>query len=157
MYSLLVVLPVNRMTAPFEELAALLVKELSSLDSGKLSDEESKLLLWISVMGAIMTVGTLGRAYFTRQLVPIARRLQLNSWDDMKAILSTFLWLEMTNDVDGIDVWDDISRYNTDDQDPSSSSSQPFSSSNVTIRTLSNAPALESEARDEDPSTLTPW
>jgi hypothetical protein len=107
-YSLLCVYPYPRGHAPFAELASLLRKELSRLDLGNVSYEESRLLLWILVMGAIVTVGTLERLWFISTLGHVSGSLELESWQEMKSILATFLWLDMTNDVDGRDVWDEV-------------------------------------------------
>jgi hypothetical protein len=143
MYCLLCVYPCPPTTAPFDRLATLLRKELSHLDQGNVSSEESKLLVWILVMGAIVTVDTSDRLWFISALSHLSRRLQLESWYDMKSILLTFLWLDMTNDMDGRDVWDEVSlsgykycaaaRFN--------SSPSVKSSRSMTIQARSTSPA----------------
>jgi hypothetical protein len=109
MYSVLCIYPYPPGPAPFADLATRLRRELSGLDQRTLTYEESKLLLWILAMGAIMTVGTFDRLSFIAATSPIARRLQLESWQDLKSVLITFLWLDMTNDIDGRDIWNEVS------------------------------------------------
>ena len=87
MYSLLSVFPSHVSTAPFRQIAALLRIELLHRDPGIFSYGESKLLLWILVLGAIITVGTVDRQWFINALRPLSRRLKLDSWHDMKSIL----------------------------------------------------------------------
>jgi hypothetical protein len=108
MYSLLCVYPYPPGPAPFGELAIRLRKELSSLNPKAITDQESRLLLWILVMGAIMTLGTLDRFYFISILSTVSSQLQIESWQEMKSILVAFLWLDMTNDIDGRDIWDEL-------------------------------------------------
>lgn len=159
MYSLLCVYPCHPRTAPFEQLAIKLRKELSHLNQGNISFEESQLLLWILVMGAIMTVGTKGRSWFIAALNPLSHRLRLNSWDDMKLILTTFLWLDMTNDIDGRDIWDDVNllQYRYDGAAWSSSSPSAGSSYNMTIRTQSSSPSETAEIPAAVHTFSTPW
>jgi hypothetical protein len=146
-YSLLCVYPYPRGHAPFGELASLLRKELSGLDLGNVSYEESKLLLWILVMGAIVTVGALERLWFISTLRHVSGRLELESWQEMKSILTTFLWLDMTNDIDGSDVWDEVSpsRYKHGGSVGTGSPCSPYPSLglslNMTIRTRSTSAA----------------
>jgi len=158
MYSLLCVYPCPPTTAPFDKLAALLRKELSHLDQGSISDEESKLLVWILVMGAIVAVDTPGRSWFISALSHISRRLQLESWYDIKSILITFLWLDMTNDIDGRDVWDEVSLYSyvCHEAVRSSSSTSVGSSHNMSIGTQSYSAETE-EIKGVDQAFQTPW
>ncbi|KAE9370819.1 hypothetical protein N431DRAFT_468834 [Stipitochalara longipes BDJ] len=109
MYSLLCIYPYPPGPAPFGELANRLRRELAGLDLITMTNQESKLLLWILFMGSIMVLGTPDRFCFVSALSTIAQSLQLESWQDAKSILTTFLWLDMTSDIDGKDVWDEVS------------------------------------------------
>jgi Fungal specific transcription factor domain len=141
-YCLLCVYPCPPTTAPFDRLATLLRRELSHLDQRNISFEESRLLVWIFVMGAIVTVDTSDRLWFISALSHLSSRLQLESWYDMKSILVTFLWLDMTNDMDGRDVWDEVSlsRYKYCAAARFSSSPSVESSRSMTIQTRSTSP-----------------
>ena len=146
MYSLLCVYPYPPGPAPFAELANRLRKELSSLDLAAITDKESKLLLWILFMGSIMVLGTPDSHYFVSALSAVVRSLQLESWQDAKAILTTFLWLDMTNDIDGRDVWDEISPSHHSGSTVFSSPSPSLGTSvDVTIHTLSRSSAETDE------------
>lgn len=156
MYCLLCLYPCLPTTAPFDRLATLLRKELSHLDQGNVSYEESKLLVWILVMGAIVAVNTSDRAWFISALSHLSRRLQLESWYDIKSILLTFLWLDMTNDMDGRDVWDEVSLSSYKYFGAARFSPPSVGSShNVSIRTRStSAETEEISAADQTFSTL---
>jgi hypothetical protein len=64
-------------------------------------------------MGAIMTLGTLDRFYFISILSTVSSQLQIESWQEMKSILVAFLWLDMTNDIDGRDIWDELNHLSS--------------------------------------------
>lgn len=149
MYSLLVIFPVHHSTAPFGLHTSLLLKELSHFDAANISAQESKLFVWVLVMGAIMAVGTPDRFWFISALRPVASRLRLNSWEDMKALLVTFLWLDLTNDPDGRDVWDEVSMFqNLRKAVPNSTI--PLRLSTTSNRSDSNFPAIESKTQAAD-------
>jgi hypothetical protein len=60
-------------------------------------------------MGAIVMVGTRRRSWFIAAMSSVSQSLPVDSWDDLKPILTTFLWLNMKNDIDGTDVWEEVS------------------------------------------------
>ena len=156
-YSLLCIYPYPAGPAPFVEAASRLKRELSSLDPRTISYEESKLLLWILVMGAIVTVGTFDRPWFIHILGSVAYRLQVESWPDMKSLLLTFLWLSKTNDIDGRDVWDEVSSSIFEHSRPvrfSSATPSVASSLDMSIRTRSISSAeIEENPGDQPFST----
>jgi hypothetical protein len=140
MYSLLCVYPYPAGPAPFAELAIRLRKELAVLEPGAITDQESKLLLWILFMGAIMTIGTPDRYCFVSALNTVSRSLEVESWQDVKSILATFLWLDMTNDVDGRDIWEEVSYKHRESTRFSSPASPVGPSIDIAIRSLSHSP-----------------
>jgi hypothetical protein len=158
-YSLLCIYPFPAGPAPFTEAASRLKRELSSLDPRTISYEESKLLLWILVMGAIVTVGTLDRLWFIYALGPVACRLQVESWPDMKSLLLNFLWFSKTNDIDGRDVWDEVSSSIFEHSGPvrfSSATPSVVSSHDMSIRTRSISSAEIEERPGDDQPFSTP-
>jgi len=109
-YSLLVVFPISARTAPFSSLATSLRKELLALDLSNRAHEELTLLCWILVMAGIAAIGTDERAWFIYALNNVSHSLSLVEWDDLKHILKQFLWLDATNDMDGLSLWLEITR-----------------------------------------------
>jgi hypothetical protein len=73
-----------------------------------------ELMLWITMMTA---VASRGRAVQTRAVVFLALQLDRHSvltWDDFRhRILMNYLWLPMTNDRDGIEIWSQVEHIRT--------------------------------------------
>jgi hypothetical protein len=109
-YSLLVVFPISAQTAPFFALATLLRKELLALVLSNRSHEELALITWILVMGCIAAIDTDERSWFVYALNNVSYSLSLVEWGDLKHILNRFLWLDTTNDIDGLSLWLDITK-----------------------------------------------
>jgi hypothetical protein len=105
-YSLLVVFPIYGPRAPFAELASQLRFNLSFLDLDR--QKETRLLLWVLVMGSIAGVGSANRMWFVWAVREFASRLKYTSWDEFKKELGRFLWLDITNDRDGRALWEDL-------------------------------------------------
>lgn len=96
-----------------------------------------------------MTIGTSDRLCFVSALSTVSRSLKLESWQDVKSVLTSFLWLDMTNDIDGRDIWDEVIFKNSGSTRFSSPSSSVGPSIDMTIRTLSRSSAeTESPASD---------
>ncbi len=104
-YSLLVIFPISPLTAPFVGLATRLKRELSQLDMCNRSLQESKLLVWILVMGGIAATHSAERMWFVIVLKDISNRMALSTWNDVKGLVQAALWLESTNDADGMALW----------------------------------------------------
>jgi hypothetical protein len=94
--------------APFEELAALLRNEVSVLNTLDLCIEDSKLLVWVLVMGGIAAVDTLERIWFVSMLREVVGAVDIGSWEEMRDLLGGFLWLGSANDVDGRVLWEEV-------------------------------------------------
>ena len=67
-----------------------------------------ELLTWVAVMWAIASVGMPERALATIVLLRCVRKLHIDTWEQLQALLSTFLWYPDTNDIDGIEIWDEL-------------------------------------------------
>jgi hypothetical protein len=105
-YSFLCVTPIS--PAPF---SALTIPIQSTLSGGSAEDiwrEAPELAVWIAVMAAVASTGCDSRAWFVAVLDRCLRRLKIQSWDALKALLQDFLWLPTTNDADGYDLWLEI-------------------------------------------------
>lgn len=71
--------------------------------------ESQPLTVWILTMGAIAAVSSsLGqRSWYSGVLARCLSQQNIESWPELKALLLDFLWLPLTNDVDGMRVFDD--------------------------------------------------
>jgi len=107
-YSLLVVFPLPAVAAPFARLSSDVIVQLSLPDVQARWNEAADLILWVTVMGAIASVGTPDRAWYLATLDRLTRQLDINSWTAMKERMKLFLWFEYTNDSDGLKLWREI-------------------------------------------------
>lgn len=110
-FSLLCVFPYP--AAKFE----LLVNRIRGIMSGytfaKEWSEAPDLMLWITYMTAVASVNSEPRIWFIKILDRCLRKLKIDSWDTLKKdVLLEFLWLPVTNDADGSDLWDEIEASN---------------------------------------------
>jgi hypothetical protein len=104
-YSLLCVFPIPK--APF----AGLVKRVKHLLENHviLGDTRSSgVLLWALWMTGIACVGLTERPWIVDLLRRQLRKCRINQWSDMRTILLEHLWLPITNDFDGVDLWEEI-------------------------------------------------
>ncbi|KIW10775.1 hypothetical protein PV08_10074 [Exophiala spinifera] len=107
-YSLLVVFPLPAVAAPFGRLSSDIIKQLCLPDVQACWNEAADLMLWVTVMGAVASIGTSDRPWYLATLDRLTRELDINSWHSMKENLKLFLWFEYTNDSDGMKLWRDI-------------------------------------------------
>lgn len=107
-YSFLVVFPLPAIAAPFGRLSSDIIKQLSLPDVQDCWNEAADLMLWVTVMGAIASIGTPDRPWYLTTLDRLSRELDINSWHSMREKLKLFLWFEYTNDSDGMKLWRDI-------------------------------------------------
>lgn len=113
-YSLLVVFPLPAIAAPFAQLAQEVRGQLSQPSVEARWSEASDLILWVTVMGAIASIGTPDRQWYLGILDRLTRRLMINTWTSMREHLRLFLWFEYTNDSDGLKLWREIEESSLD-------------------------------------------
>jgi hypothetical protein len=106
-YSLLCVFPMPK--APFEGLVKKIRHLLDSHDILR-DNRPSGILLWALWMTGIACVGLPDRRWCVDLLRGQLRICRVNRWSDMRAILQEHLWLPITNDFDGIDLWEEITQ-----------------------------------------------
>ena len=107
-YSFLVIFPIPPVAGPFETLTRLLRRELEEhvLTDGR--PERIHIQLWILMMGCIASIGLPCRPWYLSELGVFVKIAKVNSWQSLQAILQTFLWHPGTNNIDGLDIWDEI-------------------------------------------------
>ena len=69
-------------------------------------------MLWITIMGAIATTGAKERGWYIVAIDRLRYRLGVTCWPDLKMRLQEFLWFANTNDVDGVDLWNETVESN---------------------------------------------
>lgn len=118
-YSFLCIFPIP--AAPFHTLATRIRSILASARLAQELTEAPDLMVWISIMGGIASIGSSSgdRAWFVAALDRGLRRLKLESWDELRVILLRFLWFPSTNDYDGGVLWEEIEASDPFDFGPS--------------------------------------
>lgn len=107
-YSLLVVFPLPVTTAPFAMLGRQIKEQMSKSTVHARWSEAPQLMLWITFMGAIASIGSSERFWYISLLDRLIGRLKVGSWLEMKKLLEDFLWFGSTSDIDGLDLWKEI-------------------------------------------------
>ena len=105
-YSFCCVFPIT--AAPFATLARQL--QLQFQVTGFISqwDAAPELLTWTMMMWAIAAVGMPERELATSLLLRCVRRLQIDTWEQLQSLLSKLLWFPDTNEIDGVEIWDEL-------------------------------------------------
>jgi hypothetical protein len=107
-YSLLIVFPLPPTTAPFAKLSRQIKEQLSISTVHARWSEAPQLMLWVTFMAAIASIGLSERLWYISLLDRLVGRLKVGSWAEMKELLEDFLWFGSTSDVDGFDLWKEI-------------------------------------------------
>jgi hypothetical protein len=105
-----VTFPLPPETAPLSTLAKLLQIELQQHDQNIAwsSLAAVRVLFWAFTLGGIAATGTHNREWFVAELKQLALLHRLNTWDDLKPILKTVLWLDCACDSAGKKLWNEV-------------------------------------------------
>jgi hypothetical protein len=94
-----------------EGLKACLQLMVVNLDAGSSKAKVSPLLLvWLFVVGAIVSHKMPERQWFVHSLVPVVEELGILTWEEMKMYLQAIMWIEVWHDGVGERVWEETSR-----------------------------------------------
>ena len=95
-----------RATIPYTNLASSYRRCLSGL---AMTDEVSpELWIWLLTVGGLSVFAPSARSYFRQWLRNHLRDCQVHSWDEMRAILSSFMWIGLVHDRAGKDICDSV-------------------------------------------------
>ncbi|RVX67363.1 hypothetical protein B0A52_09144 [Exophiala mesophila] len=108
-FCLLVTYPIPAVAAPFHRLAADIRLWLSHPQSRELYPQVPSFILWVMVMGAIASIGSNERQWYLKALAHMTKAMSIMDWFSLRDIMTTFLWYGDTNDIDGLNLWQDIS------------------------------------------------
>ena len=109
-YSLLCTFPIP--AAPFTSLIQSIKSSIIFKCSAEDWERAPRLIIWVIFMASIASEGTMDQLSFLSILERCLGRLNIKSWPDLKEILLSFLWLPITNDVDGITLWQRVVKSN---------------------------------------------
>ncbi|KAK2778762.1 hypothetical protein FQN52_002677 [Onygenales sp. PD_12] len=109
-YSTLVIFPLPAANRPFVRLCSLLKSALaaSDIDNGWVGAEATEILLWVVVMGGMAATGTPCEEWFIGAAVRVTKAAQIESWGQLKGILTGILWMESVCDVGGLMLWNSV-------------------------------------------------
>ncbi|OQV03894.1 hypothetical protein CLAIMM_08873 isoform 3 [Cladophialophora immunda] len=118
-YSLISVFPIPPARGPFAKLAARIKQHLISTSSshdGKKWRKGASLMLWITFMGALASTADqrseAEKTWYISVLERLVHRMQILSWQSLRAQLLNFLWFPSTSDTDGQQLWREIHTSN---------------------------------------------
>lgn len=109
-YSFLCCFPMP--AAPFGKLVKSIEHQLKAYNWTEEWDKAPRLLVWVLYVTGIAAVETRDRTWVVSTLDRCLRRLKIETWKELKILLSKHLWLPATNDFDGIDLWKEIEESN---------------------------------------------
>jgi hypothetical protein len=97
--------------APFVTLAHRIRSQFKEYTFASEWAQTPELMLWITMMAAVASRGKTSQAWIIVFLALQLKRHPITTWDDFRdRILMNHLWLPMTNDKDGIEIWDQVER-----------------------------------------------
>lgn len=105
-YSFLCVFPIPE--ASFDYLVQQIKECLLENDFLDEWTEVPYLLVWVLFMTGIASTATPERPWVVASLDRCLRRLDIHTWDKLRDVLQSFLWLPITNDKDGEALWREI-------------------------------------------------
>lgn len=107
-----VVFPLPAQSAPLPKLVRLLQLELQSSPGSRteLPSIRSNIHLWCLFMGGIAATGTQEREWFVAELRRFCEHdaVSISTWDEVRVILKSVLWLDTACDSGGKDLWGTI-------------------------------------------------
>lgn len=110
-FSLLCIVPIP--SAPFHRIVKDIRAQFTVNDFGREWLEAPQLMTWIVCVTAVVAVGMAReRDWAIGVLERCLHRLRIQSWPELKELLLGFLWLPVTNDFDGMQLFAAIGKSN---------------------------------------------
>ncbi|EAW13689.1 uncharacterized protein ACLA_044090 [Aspergillus clavatus NRRL 1] len=108
-FSLLVVFPTPLMARPYPRLAESLRGELGSVEECYQDwIGMPEVLVWVLVLGGMAATGTPQRAWYAGKLRWLVAMLGIVSWEQMRRILKSVVWMENLCVDEGVALWQEI-------------------------------------------------
>ncbi|KGY15701.1 hypothetical protein PABG_11356 [Paracoccidioides brasiliensis Pb03] len=120
-FSLIAVYPLPAANRPFRRLCrlmkgALLAAEIKRVNLNNPNLHEScwsgaeEVLLWVVLLGAIAARNTSSEEWFVEQAGNVVQVFGIQSWNQLKEVVERIMWMASVCDVNGLIVWNEISR-----------------------------------------------
>ncbi|KAL2797407.1 hypothetical protein BJX66DRAFT_297761 [Aspergillus keveii] len=109
-----VTFPLPPGVALFSKLVGALRVELQRLTQDNASQSVSSMqaCCWCLVLGGIVAEAVEEKRWFVHELKRIVAALGISTWEQLKRVLRSFLWLDSACDMAGRQLWDEIQRIN---------------------------------------------
>jgi hypothetical protein len=109
-----VTFPLPPGVALFSKLVGALRVELQRLTQDNASQSVSSMqaCCWCLVLGGIVAEAVEEKRWFVHELKRIVAALGISTWEQLKRVLRSFLWLDSACDMAGRQLWGEIQRIN---------------------------------------------
>ncbi|KAL3473855.1 hypothetical protein BJX99DRAFT_260969 [Aspergillus californicus] len=105
-YSLRVLFPIPLATEPHPRLSHLLRYELELTQMNlDIWMPVIELLLWVAMLGGMAAHGTEHRSWYVDQIQWLTGVMGIESWGQLKGVLTSIIWFERCCDVDAFALW----------------------------------------------------
>ncbi|KKK20450.1 hypothetical protein ARAM_002906 [Aspergillus rambellii] len=112
-YSLLVLFPIPLTIEPYPRLAHLLRYELELTQMRlDLWMPMIEMLLWVLTIGGISSFETVHRPWYVQRLRWMVQMFGVESWEQLKEIMVSIIWLDTPCDVEGMLLWKEVQESN---------------------------------------------
>lgn len=108
-YSMLVVFPLPAANRPFRRLSGMVKTALVESGTPVSWHSSPELLLWILVLGGIAAQNTEERPWFINTINGAAGMAAVSSWEELKQVMTTVMWMDSVCDLGGQTLWNEIS------------------------------------------------
>lgn len=108
-FSDMVIFPIPPAQGLKSRLAKMLQSTLERVDQEPATSIHSRLLVWITMMGAIASASTAYHCWYLQRLHSQLLQLKLTSWRDLRELCAKHLWWSPVCDVPGRSIFDIVS------------------------------------------------
>lgn len=106
---MLVVFPLPAANRPFRRLSGMVKTALVESGTPASWHSSPELLLWILVLGGIAAQNTEERPWFINTINGAAGMAAVSSWEELKQVMTTVMWMDSVCDLGGQTLWNEIS------------------------------------------------
>ncbi|EER44707.1 conserved hypothetical protein [Histoplasma capsulatum var. duboisii H88] len=125
-YSMLVIYPLPPAKRPFPRLCRMLKAALVAADIGNITPNDScrnyhcwtgaaEMLLWVTMLGTMAARNTPSEDWYVERCRDVMRFVGVRSWEQLKAVMITVMWMDCVCDMGGMAVWLEVGVGNWSD------------------------------------------
>jgi hypothetical protein len=108
-YSMLVIFPLPAANRPFRRLSGMVKAALVKSCMPDSWHPSPDLLLWVLVLGGIAARNAEERVWFINALDRATDMAAVSSWEELKQVMTSVMWMESVCDPGGQTLWNEIS------------------------------------------------